>query len=131
MFVENPSLLIWKPTNARVWNFKRMNYHAGMPIISEKWMDITNYCSRYYLNETLKHTYMPIIHPICTADSFGIPEEVAKKIISRSAQKTKVGKPRATRYKTIHEKLKDLRCGMCKQCNHNRRTCINMPVDDV
>ena len=51
--------------------------HA-VTIISEKRMEITNYCSPYYLNKTLKHTYTPIINPICTADSFGLPEQVAK-----------------------------------------------------
>ena len=74
---------------------------------------------------------MPVVNPICTADKLDVPEEVAKEVVKRPSRKPKAGKPRATRYRTIQEKMKDIRCGMCKQPNHNRRTCKNMPVDDV
>ena len=104
--------------------------HA-VAIIFQKGIDITNYCSWYYLNETLRQTYVPVVHPICTAHSFGIPDDVTNEIIRRPARKSKAGKPRATRYKSFHEKLKDIRCGVCKQPNHNRRTCKNMPLEDV
>lgn len=104
--------------------------HA-VPIIHQKGLDILNYCSLYHLNDTLKKTYDPVVYPISSADRFIVPKEVSNIVVSRPDRKPRSGKPRISRFKSRYEKIQDMRCGICKQRNHNRRTCKNMPLYDV
>ncbi|XP_050207640.1 uncharacterized protein LOC126657059 [Mercurialis annua] len=86
--------------------------------------DPIQYCSTYFLNETMTKTYSQTIYSIGIPSSWTVPEFVKEINILPLKEKPKAGRPKKTRYKSYREKLSTNTCSKCKKNGHNKKTCI-------
>ncbi|XP_050224634.1 uncharacterized protein LOC126674254 [Mercurialis annua] len=100
--------------------------HA-MAILKEMNQEPYKFCSRYYKKETLLKTYEATVYPIEDQKMWAIPEEVTEMIVETPLGRTKSGRPKKRRFKSISENSNNGRCSRCKLYGHNRKTCRNMP----
>ncbi|XP_055961512.1 uncharacterized protein LOC130015425 [Mercurialis annua] len=100
--------------------------HA-VAIINEMNRDPYQYCSIYYMKETMLATYSETVFPMAKEDEWDIPQQVKEFLVLPPQHKTKSGRPKKQRYKSSSEKTANATCTRCGKCGHNRKTCRNVP----
>lgn len=83
------------------------------------------FCSEYYTQKKMLAAYSGTIYPIPSRDTWLLPEDVAQDQILPPEVKRKPGRPRKRRVRSYFEDIdkETVRCSVCKQSNHNKRTC--------
>ncbi|XP_050211806.1 uncharacterized protein LOC126661964 [Mercurialis annua] len=100
--------------------------HA-VAIINEMNRDPYQYCSIYYMKETMLATYSETVFPMAKEDEWDVPQQVKDFIVLPPQHKTKSGRPKKERFKHTWEKLKHAKCTRCGDRGHSRKTCKNVP----
>ena len=74
------------------------------------------------------NTYQHIVHPITDEDIWHIPKDVKNIQVLPPKGRVKPGRLRKRRIKSASEPSTKNRCGRCGIYRHNRKTCINNPI---
>ncbi|KAK6115155.1 hypothetical protein DH2020_007424 [Rehmannia glutinosa] len=100
--------------------------HA-LAVVKDLNADPYQYCSSYYMKETMKATYLETVYPIPHEGTWFLLEEINTMVILPPEGKAKSGRPKKRRHKAAWEKSAKSKCGRCGDPGHNRKTCRNQP----
>ncbi|XP_070057053.1 uncharacterized protein [Nicotiana tomentosiformis] len=85
----------------------------------------SNFCSDWYLKESLLKTYERQIHLVGHTDSWIVPESVKSQIIKPPDFKIPPGRRQKKGHIPATESSKiTFKCGRCRRIGHNRTSCL-------
>ncbi|TXG57639.1 hypothetical protein EZV62_015468 [Acer yangbiense] len=92
--------------------------------------DLNDYVHNYLKNEACLKTYSFMIHPIPTESTW--PDVEANDNVLPLVKKRLPGRPKLARRREVDEQRRDrrsngLKCGLCREFGHNRRSCSRNP----
>ncbi|KAH7847186.1 hypothetical protein Vadar_023010 [Vaccinium darrowii] len=118
----------------KVWEISGLPCKHAAACISYKRVNIEEYCHSYFHRDTYLRAYGEIIHPVHDETLW---EEVAGEPVQPPRLKRLPGRPRKSRRREADEPVPGggesrrsctVRCVICKQIGHNKRTCQKAPV---
>ena len=114
------------------------DFHVGMQHVALRIGEpLELYCDAYFSKATYIRAYSDLIHPIPDV-SLWPPLEVTPSSVLPPPLRRLPGRPRKNRRREADEgapssqtrRSSTLRCALCKQYGHNKRTCQRGPVTD-
>lgn len=84
--------------------------------------DVYDFCSNYYTTYAYVNIYKGIIIPVGNKIEWNLSSDV-KSITVLVPNKKSSSCPIETRKKATHEKSQVVKCGICGESSHNRKTC--------
>ncbi|PON91216.1 Zinc finger, CCHC-type [Trema orientale] len=100
--------------------------HA-VAIIRDRKLISYDYCSNYYIKESLLATYEGIVYLVGNQNTWQVPKEVEEVLLLAPEGIVKSRRPKKRRNLSTWETKKSMKCGRCGQYGHNRKICRNPP----
>ncbi|XP_028102732.1 uncharacterized protein LOC114301971 [Camellia sinensis] len=116
----------------RIWDINGVPCKHATACITHKRMNLETYCNTMYYKHIYFKAYGEIIHPIHDESLWGpvLGDELKPPPLKRMP-----GRPRKSRRREIDEAAPSkrsctVRCIICKEIGHNKRTCQRAPIRD-
>ena len=114
--------------DCRVWAVSGIPCKHALTCIFHNRENPENYCHPYLTTEAYMRTYSDMIHPLPDESSWS---DVEHETVEPPYRKRMPGRPKKCRRRepdepvphNIHKRSTTLRCCVCKEFGHNKRTC--------
>ena len=93
---------------------------------------VYNYIYKYYYAETLRRTYVGVVHAIGSPANWLVPVDVKSQVIKVLIARKLPGRLKKKMIESNGEEPSRPKCSHCGQAGHNKKTCRNvLPVSST